>query len=1011
MAGTVDAFVGREGETAILREGIAGARDGRGGVVLVSGPAGIGKSRLVEEAVAREAAVAWGHCVAEDGAPPLWPWLRVMEQVCSRPHVLLHDLEIGAFTGFGDRPHPAAADQESVEPAAATLAAAAPTAMEPVRGQPADVDPAASASVRFRRLAALTGVLLGAAEDAKGLVVVIEDLHDADEASLAMLRHVALEAAGSRLLVVATHRSGGGRASGFLATVADVSRCRAVRTVSLPPLTREEVARLLSSLPGGAAAAGQVHRRTGGLPLLVAAMARAIGTTEHPTTTEHLSTAQHGDGAGDGGPSPPPADLSFLVLGMLKGLDPAVRRTAGLAAVLGDDLDVELLADVAGLTAATVAGHLDALTGAGLLAPAGGDPGRQRFAHSLVREGIVAWTSTGVAGAAHRRAAVSLERRAGSGPAQAARVAAHWRQAGHDAEALRAFVRWARAAAAHARWTPAPEEAARLLGQALEAQDRLGAGPDDRAGLLIELATAEVLAGQARRAAAHCREAAEEAQAAGRLDLLAAAALTVGGAGDPDVLTTMSALCDRALAALEGGPDAEGGRARPAGVDTTTTRARLTARKAFLDVEGDRAADPGGVSARALRLAEESGDPQALLDAVQARAGALDAPDSVAERRRMGDLAIRTGLRTGRPMAVVRGHLWHIDGAYQLADLGEADEAIAGIGELAGTTRLPSVRWHHLRAAAARAALTGSLEQARELSADAGEIARLMEDRLAASATEIFTGLLALMRGDPHELPRDHRELLAALPRMPVIEAARCAFLHLEGDREEALARYEHLRLMLREPPRGLRAFGLLQYLTELAEAFGDAEAAGWAYALWAPWTAAGGLPGSAHSMCGGAAARGAGRMAAVMGRLDEAAGALRFAAEVNLRLDARPWLVHTWIDLAEVLVRRAAAGDLAESEALARRATVEARRLGLPGPLARAGGVAASLEARRRDPLTAREREVAGLVAQAMTNRQIADRLVLSERTVESHVRNILAKLGCVTRTELVARLLGGAS
>jgi DNA-binding NarL/FixJ family response regulator len=80
-----------------------------------------------------------------------------------------------------------------------------------------------------------------------------------------------------------------------------------------------------------------------------------------------------------------------------------------------------------------------------------------------------------------------------------------------------------------------------------------------------------------------------------------------------------------------------------------------------------------------------------------------------------------------------------------------------------------------------------------------------------------------------------------------------------------------------------------------------------------------------------------------------------------------------------------------------------------MPGPLARADRLLTDLDAQRRadDPLTVREREVAGLVAKALSNRQIAERLVLSERTVESHIRNILTKLGLTNRTELTAHLL----
>jgi DNA-binding NarL/FixJ family response regulator len=82
-----------------------------------------------------------------------------------------------------------------------------------------------------------------------------------------------------------------------------------------------------------------------------------------------------------------------------------------------------------------------------------------------------------------------------------------------------------------------------------------------------------------------------------------------------------------------------------------------------------------------------------------------------------------------------------------------------------------------------------------------------------------------------------------------------------------------------------------------------------------------------------------------------------------------------------------------------------------MPGPLRRADALLAALTAAARaaDPLSAREREVAGLVAQALSNRQIAERLVLSERTVESHVRSILGKLGFTTRTEIATWALRG--
>ncbi|MFC4584925.1 helix-turn-helix transcriptional regulator [Sphaerisporangium corydalis] len=998
------AFVGRERETAALREMIAAARDGQGGVVLVSGPGGIGKSRLVTEAVAGERSVVWGRCPDEDGTPPLWPWLRIAGRL----------------------------------PTAALITEA---------GGSGGGDAAESAAERFRLLVLLTDALVEAAEDLKGLVVVIEDVHDADEASLAVLRQVAAEAAGSRLLVVATHRDGSPRqAGGFARTLAEVARSRAGRTIALAPLTVQDVTRYLAALPGGPALAPLVHERTGGLPLLVSAMARALARSGTPDRRL---------------PDLPAADLRPLVLEMLGGLDPAVRGTVSAAAVLGAEPDPALVADVRELPPAVVSRHLDALAAAGLLVPLPGAPSRYRFAHALVRDGVVAEAAR-EAPALHRRAAESLERRAGVDPAQAARIAAHWQAAGDDAATLRAALRWTRAAAAHALRSSSPEQAARLLGEALAMLAPLGTGPAERAGLLIELATAESLAGRAGRAAAHCREAADLARSAGLPGLLADAALVVCGTGDQAVLVGMSELCDRALAELYDRAPAEQGD------DTSAvTRARLLARKASLDVEADRppTATPGAANGgpdvagdgwpdmdavggpdvaggggpdveaaggpdadavggrrdvrrdvrravgEALRLAEECGDPVALLDATRARVGLLDRPGDVGERRRMGELAVSAGTRTGRPMTAVRGHIWRLDAAYQLVDLVAADDGIARLGELADATRLPTARWYHLRAGAARAALAGEFDVARARSAAAGEIAARMDAPLASMVTDMFGQLVALVRGDRRELPAGYRAAFGALPGIPVAEAAVALCLSIEGNRDEAYARYEHLRLLLREPLPGVRGLGVLQHLTELVEVFDDAEAAGWAHALWLPWAAAGGLPGGAESFCGGSCARGAGRMAAVMGRLDEAAVLLRTATEVDLRLGARPWLTHGRLALADVLLRRGGPGDRAEAAGLATRAAAEARRLDLPGPLARAGLLLSRAETLRRadDPLTAREREVAALVVQAMSNRGIADRLVLSERTVETHVRNILTKLGLSNRTELTAHLLGG--
>ncbi|HEY7173910.1 MAG TPA: LuxR C-terminal-related transcriptional regulator [Micromonosporaceae bacterium] len=117
-----------------------------------------------------------------------------------------------------------------------------------------------------------------------------------------------------------------------------------------------------------------------------------------------------------------------------------------------------------------------------------------------------------------------------------------------------------------------------------------------------------------------------------------------------------------------------------------------------------------------------------------------------------------------------------------------------------------------------------------------------------------------------------------------------------------------------------------------------------------------------------------------------------------NRTVGAHPEVAATQLNLGRLLLDRGDRATLAEAARHAQETLTLASRLDMPGTVTAAGHLAAEIAAQRddADPLTMREREVPEMVTDAMSNRQIAERLVLSERTVESHVRSILAKTQC---------------
>ncbi len=487
---------GRARELADVRSRLAAAHAGTGGLLLLSGPPGIGKSALVQAGAAL--AVDEGLPVlagrAADGvAPPLWAWAPVLAGLDLRT--------------------------------AATSAAGAGTGEDAL-------------ALRFMAAQALAEQVV-AAVPAGGLLVVLEDLHWADGPSLALLRALAPRLAGAPLLVVATHRpvrAGAGASTALADELPWLQAEPATASVRLGPLDLAAVADVLRHVLGEPAAdalAEPVLRRTRGNALFVRTVALLLADLPDAERQSRLAAL-----------SAQP-ELADAVRTWTRGLPASCVDLLGVAGLTGKEVDVDALCAVSARPYDEVLDLLDTARTAGVLEQL--PTGRPAFVHDVVRDVLTAELPAAQRAATSRALAQHLER-SGAGPTEVAR---HWLAGARTVEERARAVGWARRAAeavsAGADWP----QAADLLSGAVRAATG-AVGPRDFAALHLELAEVHYRAGDVPAALAACRAAAGCARELGDADLLAAAAVVVQGMGAADVNAALLELTEAALLAGPG---------------------------------------------------------------------------------------------------------------------------------------------------------------------------------------------------------------------------------------------------------------------------------------------------------------------------------------------------------------------------------------------------------------------------------------------------------------------------
>jgi DNA-binding CsgD family transcriptional regulator len=276
-------------------------------------------------------------------------------------------------------------------------------------------------------------------------------------------------------------------------------------------------------------------------------------------------------------------------------------------------------------------------------------------------------------------------------------------------------------------------------------------------------------------------------------------------------------------------------------------------------------------------------------------------------------------------------------------------------------------------------------------------------DTSASSLHIGFTSVLARETGDFDE----HRQILSDMAvnpaQLPPILATLLVLVKVEeGSLEDARVEYERLRPLYPTMERGARWIIAVAFFGELAAIFGDQEVASSTHEALLPFAGLFNASGAGGVLCTAPIVYYVGLLEASLKRPDEARVHLRSAIDLSYRAGAPGFAARAQHTLA--LITRP--NDPAGASSLAGAAAVTAKVLGMRPLYERATALVAELApaAEAATPLSPREREVAALLARGLSNRLIAETLVLSPRTVESHVQSILMKLGFTSRAQAAA-------
>jgi hypothetical protein len=739
---------GRDPVLTTIRGVLDDVVSGRGHACIVSGEAGIGKTRTVEE-LASEASnagvpVVWSYCRERGATPPLWPFAQLVRGTLAKGRLDLQDEQVRRWLRELSQLVPEL-DTTSESQLAATR-------------ERAEVDPPS----KHRLFDAITQLLLMAATP-KPLLLVLDDIHQADAATIDLLRYLIDEIAHTPLLILATMRTplAGANSSSANAGLSQLLAHRNCACIPLERLSEQAVTDYLAATLGERAArlAHPIFVKSEGNPFVMQELLRQVNAdpTLKPEALQSSTAALE------------------LARQRLRALDDSSIEALSCAAVIGRCFELPLLHSVTQLDMGALMVSLEAARACDVLAPAPDARTAFVFHHELLRDALYERLSSTKRRAWHRRVAEVLGQRVqAGGSVPACTLAYHLHAALPDCE-LRVCVQACIAAADEAGNAFAYADGARYLAHAREALDLL---PDGSPRLRLKL-----LFGQALYARASCSGDYERlvhdvlrlARAQQDGVMLARAALLLDlHTGFPPLPDAQAAL-DEALAAL---PEVE-----------LALRAALLARRATTAPYAYDAERSAEQVASAIAVIGDTQAPYARYSALNAQLYLCGGPahrlEALARMAELQALCRQDPRFFALPPALIELHRAIV--AQQDGELSAQDTALVRCEKLTSAVGSRELLWHGQRFAAL--ALINVGEYAQGMLALEELVSRAEHEALGGARLLCAYDHAIVLQRAPADLIDSQRHALALdSADVPSVWSTKVRVLAALGERRAALA-------------------------------------------------------------------------------------------------------------------------------------------------------------------------------------------------------------------------------